>query len=199
VLRVGGDRILDVNTRIVAATNKDLLGMVERGEFRDDLYYRLNLLNLTIAPLRERPDDIETLACFFLASKGAMYGVESKRLSARTLEMMREYDWPGNVRELENFMEKLLILQPLESNLDYSAMKLLAERTRRSRGCAGPAALDDAPGMLTIRVGSLKDMENEIFAKMLDRMGGNQTRVARRLGVSRVTVWKRLQETPVRQ
>lgn len=200
VLRVGGDRILDVNTRIVAATNKDLLGMVEKGDFRSDLYYRLNLLNLNIAPLRERPEDIETLACYFLATKGSMYGLESgKRLSARTLDMMREYDWPGNVRELENFMEKLLILQPLESNLDYAAMKLLAERTQRSRGCADTTGQDDAPGMLTIHVSSLKDMENEIFNKMLDRMGGNQTRVARRLGVSRVTVWKRLQDNQVRQ
>jgi len=199
VLRVGGDRILDVNTRIVAATNRDLLAMVENGEFRSDLYYRLSLLNLTITPLRERPDDIETLCNHFLTTKGAMYGVEARQLSARNLDMMRAYPWPGNVRELENFIEKLLILQPLEGNLDYSAMKLLAERTRRGGSAAAPCGPDDQPGMLTIHEGSLKDMENEIFNKMLDRMGGNQTQVARRLGVSRVTVWKRLQDDQVRQ
>jgi len=199
VLRVGGERIVDVNTRIVAATNKDLLAMSDEGTFRSDLYYRLSLLNLTIAPLRERPEDIETLSLYFLATKGAMYGVESKEFSPRTIDMMCDYDWPGNVRELENFIEKLLILQPLESNLDYSAMKLLNERNRRNELRNGGVGFDDAPGTMTIHVGSLKAMENEIFNKMLDRMDGNQTQTARRLGVSRVTLWKRLQENPVPQ
>lgn len=199
VLRVGGDRIVDVNTRIVAATNKDLLAMSEEGSFRSDLYYRLSLLNLTIAPLRERPDDIETLCRYFLAAKGAIYGVESKALSSRTIDMMRGYHWPGNVRELENFIEKLLILQPLESNLDYSAMKLLAERTRCCDIRSDLCEFDDAPGTMTIHISSLKNMENEIFSKMLDRLGGNQTLTARRLGVSRVTLWKRLQESQIPQ
>ncbi len=200
VLRVGGDRIVDVNARIVAATNKDLLAMVRDGRFRSDLYYRLSLLNLRVVPLRERPGDVEALSRHFLDAKGAIYGVEFKEFSQRTMAAMCSYDWPGNVRELENFIEKLLILQPVESDLDYAAMRLLDEKLGQPGPETGTRAWgDDPPGKMTISVGPLKDMQEEIFVKMLDRSGGNQTQAARRLGVSRVTLWKHLQQGRYRQ
>ena len=187
VLRVGGDSIVDINARIIAATNKNLFNMAQEGSFRSDLYYRLSLLNLRIAPLRHRKEDISVLSRHFLRIKGALYGAETRSLSLRTLDLMSQYNWPGNVRELENFIEKIVVLHNLESDLDDAATRRMLDTMGHTRGEA--VSSDE---FVTIRVGSLKAMENEIFSKLLQGMQGNQSQVARRLGVSRVTLWKRL-------
>ncbi len=109
IVRVGGKKPVPVDARIIAATNRDLQGMVESGEFRKDLYYRLNVIPLTIPPLRKRREDIFTLINYFLNKFNRKFGTE-KRLDMECLEILEDYAWPGNVRELENMVERLIVL-----------------------------------------------------------------------------------------
>jgi formate hydrogenlyase transcriptional activator len=108
--RVGGSATLKADVRVIAATNRDLLEAIGEGRFRQDLYYRLSVFPLTLPPLRERPEDIELLASYFLQRHARRVGREVSRISAASLERLRSYDWPGNVRELENTIERALIL-----------------------------------------------------------------------------------------
>jgi two-component system nitrogen regulation response regulator NtrX len=107
--RVGGGRTLTVDVRVIASSNKDLLSEIEAGRFREDLYYRLNVIPIRVPPLRERSDDIEELAGHFLARSSEQNGVSTKSLSPGALELLKQYRWPGNVRELKNLLERLSI------------------------------------------------------------------------------------------
>lgn len=109
IVRVGGKRTVPVDTRIIAATNRDLAGMVDSGEFRKDLYYRINVIPIVVPPLRERKDDIFVLLTFFIDKFNRQFGI-NKELDTETLEILEEYSWPGNVRELENLTERLMVL-----------------------------------------------------------------------------------------
>ncbi len=108
--RVGGNRTLRVDVRIIAATNKDIAEEVKRGNFREDLFFRLNVIPLHIPPLRERRDDIPLLVEFFLSEISRQYGRQKKEISPEAIEVLRNYDWPGNVRELKNLVERLIIM-----------------------------------------------------------------------------------------
>ena len=109
IMRVGGTRTIPVNVRLIAATNQDLSAMVQRGEFRQDLYYRLNLIPLRIPPLRERAEDIPLLAQHFLDEFNTKYG-KRKRITEAAVQVLKLYPWPGNIRELENLLERLVII-----------------------------------------------------------------------------------------
>ena len=108
ITRVGGTKSIEVDFRLIVATNRDLEKMVQEGKFRKDLYYRLNVVPLTIPPLRERKEDIYELAQYFLDTYNKKYGFE-KVFHPQTLELFQKYDWPGNVRELENLVERLIV------------------------------------------------------------------------------------------
>jgi two-component system nitrogen regulation response regulator NtrX len=110
--RVGGSKTLDVDVRVISASNKDLADAIRRGMFREDLFYRLNVIPLTVPPLRERREDIPALVEHFLRDIAADQGLAPKRLDSRTLDAMTRYRWPGNVRELRNTIERLLIMAP---------------------------------------------------------------------------------------
>ncbi|MDP3112594.1 MAG: sigma-54 dependent transcriptional regulator [Thermodesulfovibrionales bacterium] len=110
--RVGGNKNITVDVRIIAATNKDLREEVKKGNFREDLYFRLNVIPLFIPPLRERKEDIPLLVEYFLEALGAEYGKHAKKIIPETLESLKSYDWPGNVRELKNVIERLVIMTP---------------------------------------------------------------------------------------
>jgi two-component system nitrogen regulation response regulator NtrX len=137
--RVGGSKKIKVDVRIIAATNKDLHEEIEKGNFREDLYFRLNVIPLTVPPLRERKADIPLLVTHFLKSFAQQYGQKPKKLSKATLRSLIEYDWPGNVRELKNSIERFVIMNPTDtidvkeslsfkgSRTDYSAYKTLRE------------------------------------------------------------------------
>jgi len=108
--RIGGEREVKVNCRILTATNKRLEDMVDEGHFRRDLFYRINVVNIVVPPLRERKEDIPLLADYFLKRYEEMYNRDSVKISPRLMEMFIEYSWPGNVRELENNIKRLIIL-----------------------------------------------------------------------------------------
>ena len=196
IFRVGGDRAIKTNVRIIAATNKNLYGMVLDGRFRMDLYFRLNLLNLVLPPLRERKEDIPLLASHFIALGNEKYGTHCPDLSPKSHALFREYAWPGNVRELEFFVEHMLVQYEPGTTMDALVAENFAEHTAKH---ALQHPTPHGGDTLAISVGDMRAMQDQIFTEMLKRCKGNKKRLAEELGVSRATVWKRLlaSEAPV--
>ncbi len=182
---VGGTETRTVDVRVIAATHKDLQRMVERGEFREDLYYRINVIKIQVPPLRERMDDMPLLCEHFLkkhfrgASRGSM---RPPRLGDEALAAMQRYPWPGNIRELENEIERLLVLG---GDLDELPGELLSQRVREADGAARPAA----QARSVVSAGTLKEavesLEREMIHQGLIRTHWNKSQLAKELGISR--------------
>lgn len=188
IMRVGGDRVINVDARIIAATNKNLYAMIEAGKFRNDLYFRLNILTVRIPALRQRHEDIPGLVAHFCRQCAALYGTRLPRLHKKTLRLLQDYSWPGNVRELRNLMEKTAILYTEGSDVDALVIANLHDSRDQHQSRAQPESSDS----ISVRIGNMKDMQTEIMEKVLERHGGNRRAVADELGLSRVTVWKKL-------
>lgn len=181
---VGSTQTIKVDTRVIAATNKNLEGEIQAGRFREDLYYRLNVVTVDIPPLRQRREDIPLLADFFLKQ----YAQKNRRLikgfTPRATDLLMRYEWPGNVRELENIIERAVIMSrgemitPLEFPND---LQNLDEALKESR-------IDLTPGR------SLKEVEKVLILRTLEETGGNRTHAARILGISRRTLQLKLKE-----
>ncbi|WP_317706708.1 sigma-54 dependent transcriptional regulator [Methylomarinovum caldicuralii] len=183
---VGSTETERVDVRIIAATNADLERKIDRGEFRKDLYYRLNVVPLEIPPLRERLEDIPLLARHFLEKAAATHDLPPDKLGKSALRALTDYGWPGNVRELRNVCERLAILLPGQT---IEATNLPTEITA-ARGTL--AAVDGihlpADGL------SLEQVEIELIRQALARTRGNRSRSARLLGISRDTLLYRMQK-----
>jgi len=171
--RVGGNRPIKVDIRILAATNRVLADMVEKGSFREDLFYRLNVFPITIPPLRDRGSDIITLADHFVAGFAKEAGKEVKRISTPALNMMMNYHWPGNVRELENVIERAVILSEDEVVHGYNLPPSL--QTSVLSGTAPRGGLE----------AKLASVEYEMLIEALKTYNGNMTEAARELGMTR--------------
>ena len=178
-LRVGGSRKVRVDVRIVAATNKDLQEEVRAGRFRQDLFFRLNVVTLTIPPLRERMTDVPLLAAFFLKRFAARNNKTVKGFTPGAMDRMMKYAWPGNVRELENAVERAVVLLVGEY---VSERELPPSMTVN----AGNAEQADSRHMLSGL--SLEDAEKLVIMETIHDCGGNKTEAARRLGVTRKTL-----------
>ncbi len=172
---VGGTETKHVDVRVVAATNRDLKSMVEAGTFREDLYYRINVINLGLPPLRERLEDIEILVEHFLKKHSG----EEKRLSTECVSLMKAYAWPGNVRELENEIERLVVLSGDSSVL---AAEMLSERMRIASTTMPPSLVGVQPRSLPEAV---KALERRMIHAALVEHDWNKTRAAAQLKVSR--------------
>ena len=175
--RVGGTHTISVDVRIVAATNRDLREEVRAGRFREDLFYRLNVVPIALPPLRERREDIADLAAFFLRRFAPRVGREFRGLSDEALAAVARHDWPGNIRELENAIERATLLSdgPMVTLDD-----LPAEITLTAPDEAEPRApLRDRVRSATRRI------EREAIAEALAATRGNVTRAAEQLGLSR--------------
>ncbi|HZE21694.1 MAG TPA: sigma-54 dependent transcriptional regulator [Desulfobaccales bacterium] len=177
ISKVGSHRVITVDVRIVAATNKDLTQAIKDGAFREDLFYRLNVVLIQMPPLRERKNDIPLLAQHFLEKYNTRLGKDIRGLSPDALELMLRHDWPGNVRELENTMERLVVLSSgpyLEpADLVFAGTILTPGREASS-------------GM------SLRDLEREHIIQMLQRYDGHRSETARALGIDRKTLREKL-------
>ncbi|MBN1884511.1 MAG: sigma-54-dependent Fis family transcriptional regulator [Candidatus Krumholzibacteriota bacterium] len=183
--RVGGAETKKVDVRVIAASNKDLLDEAGRGNFREDLFYRLNVVPLTIPPLRERRSDIPLLVDYFLAEVAAELGAPVKRLSPAALDALMDYSWPGNVRELRNLIERLCILTSGDSIelADLPALELLREEDK----------MKNVFGMRTYQ--EFRDVtEKEFLTRKLVENGGNVSRTARVLGMQRSNLYKKLEK-----
>jgi len=175
---VGDTFARQVDVRIIAATNRDLRRMVERGEFREDLYYRINVISITAPPLRDRRDDIAELVDFFLQKHAMGRRVRMKRLERGCLARLIEHAWPGNVRELENEIERLVVLAGDERVIGAD---LLSPKLHR----VAQHAARDLPGSATSLPHAVGSLERTMIREALDRCDGNKTRAALDLGISR--------------
>jgi DNA-binding NtrC family response regulator len=180
--RVGGARDLQVDVRIVAATNRNLEQAVTDGIFREDLYYRLKVIPLVIPPLRERPEDVELLAAHFVQRFDEEFRKSTNGFTAEAIEILQGYHWPGNVRELRNVVERAMILE----NKEYLGVEDLEASIREAvtSGDAG-AKLQAASFVLPEEGFALQRMEEEMVRQALERTGGNQSHAADLLQISR--------------
>lgn len=194
VLRVGGDRMIPVDVRVMAASNEDLPRAVQEGLFREDLYFRLNVLNLLLPPLRERIEDIELLVAYFMAENARKYGKEVAPIPSWLLERFCRYHWPGNVRELANLMERYVILAggvEVEGSELATYFPEIAGLGERSEGIEGA-------NTITLRLATLGEMEEELMQK-LHGLAGKKSALATSLGISRTTLWKKLKQAQKRR
>jgi two-component system nitrogen regulation response regulator GlnG len=201
IRRVGGREEVRIDARIIAATNKDLEPMIAAGQFREDLFYRINVVPIHLPALRERPDDIEALARHFLGLAAAE-GLPRRQLTAEAAALLARQPWRGNVRELRNFIYRLALLAR-EDLVDVAALDSLLAQTARSDEGSGPADLEtavaawlrgNAPGPGTVYDAALAAFERPLFAEVLTSTNGNQLRAAQVLGINRNTLRKRLGE-----
>lgn len=186
VLRLGGEKVIPVDVHIIAASNENLANKVQQGKFRDDLYYRLNVLTLKLPPLRERMEDIPLLLEHYLRKFSALYGIVPE-LSTMAIQNLTCYAWPGNIRELRNFIERYVVLN---SKMKISEMTYVSDFLGKRKAQAYQDIVE--PDMLTVRMGTFKDMEEQILKQIVERCGGNQFQAAIMLGISRTTIWNRL-------
>ncbi len=178
VRAVGSNEEEPVDVRIVAATNRELAQLVEGGEFREDLYYRVNVIPIRVPPLRQRREDIPLLVDHFLAKYAAEMGIAPKRLSLEALRILEGYHWPGNVRELENVIERALAL----SNGEVLTAEDIPVHLLRPAAAAGAVAELPAEGLDLD--GYLDEQRRDLMAQALARCEGVQTRAAELLGMS---------------
>jgi len=187
VRRIGSDRIIPVDIRIIAASNEDLQELVRKGEFREDLYYRLNVLRLNIPPLRERREDIPYLVEALLKKHLQKYGKPDFQLAPSTIEELSKRNWYGNVRQLEHFLERCVVLTEDSSDLNEILLDMLAEE--EVSFVSDPKENSDT---INIRIGSLEDMNMEIVQKIKERENLSNSQLALKLGISRPTLLKLL-------
>ena len=177
--RLGSTESITVDVRVVSATNKDLKAMGARGEYREDLYYRLNVVEIRIPPLREHRADIEPLLKSYVSFFAKENDMEPVEIDPDALDVLSKYDWPGNIRELRNFCENIVVMNPTRK---LSAKNLDAK-------FSFPARHDSAAPAL-----SKKENELELIRKALEASGGNKSRAAEMLGISRRTIHRKLDE-----
>jgi two-component system response regulator FlrC len=191
--RIGGKEPIRVDVRVIATTNRDLFERVEQGAFREDLYFRLNVIPLRLPPLRERKGDVPLLADYFVKRHAAMNNRAAAALSAEALEVLCHYNWRGNVRELENVMERALLLS---NGAEIQPQHLLMNTGSAPQVKAAiPAKPGAAGGGLNIKVGmSMAEAEENLIFETLRQLGGNRTQAAKVLSISVRTLRNKLNE-----
>lgn len=183
LMRVGSSEPVVIDVRVVAASNRDLKDAVEKGLMRDDLYFRLNVVTLTLPPLRDRRDDIPLLAYYLLRKFSTIMGRDVQEITPEAMQRLVEYDYPGNIRELSNFIERgVALTQGNELDIEHLPQSL---------------------GTLTVRVftpeiaatpTTLEEQETEHILNVLKMADGNRTKAARMLGIDRVSLWRKLKK-----
>jgi len=200
--RIGGKEPIPVDTRVIATTNRDLFKRVEEGHFREDLYFRLNVIPLQIPPLRERKGDVPLLADYFVKKHARYNNRKASGISPDAMEVLCHYNWRGNVRELENVMERALLLcegKTIQAqHLLMGSAPVPASARGASKAAPKPAAVAPAPtpaGGLGIEVGmSMKEVEKKLIFETLRNTGGNRTQAAKMLSISIRTLRNKLNE-----
>lgn len=184
VMRIGDNKVTAIDVRIVAATNRNLYQEVEAGRFREDLYYRLNILDLTIPPLRDRKEDIAEIIAASLPHVNKRLNCKIRGVEPQVLEKLKEYKWHGNIRELLNVLEKMVIV------VQYGIIKYTdVAFVFKDLDSRQPQALAAPTAMLEM---TLKEMEKRMLEQALEKTGGNKTRAAALLGIDRTTLLRKL-------
>ena len=179
---VGSDEDITVDVRVIASTNKDLEEEILRGNFREDLFYRLNVIPFSVPPLRERKEDIPLLARYFLKEFSAAYGRRPREISDDAVETLMRYAWPGNVRELRNVIERIVIMNPTTTRFDRKHLPPLVHRDGSRRTAADFSTLHQARAAY----------ERDYILKKLDENHGNVSRTAEVLGLERSHLYRKM-------
>jgi transcriptional regulator with GAF, ATPase, and Fis domain len=186
IRRVGSNETIQVDVRLIAATNRDLRDMFRTGQFREDLFHRLNVFTIALPPLRERKEDIPLLASYFIKLFGEKNG-KNVRLATNAVDAMKEYAWPGNVRELKNMLERAMTFN------DTGVIRLEELEFGEAQE-TGVMESSPAPSVRPLRGGessSLDSMEKEHIIKILRETGGNKKKAAEILGIERRTLYNK--------
>jgi DNA-binding NtrC family response regulator len=180
--RVGGNKTIKVNIRIIAASNRDLQEAVKRDAFREDLYYRLNVVNIKLPPLRDRKDDIPFLVNFFIEKYNEKYHMKVKGISQKAMNLLTDYEWSGNVRELENTIESVLVINsPGVIDVQHLSQEIRDVKER--------------PETIPIKIGTpLEEVEKEMLIQTLKATKGNKRKAARLLGINVRTIHRKIDE-----
>jgi DNA-binding NtrC family response regulator len=182
--RLGGVREIDVNVQVLAATNRNLEDAVQRGEFREDLFYRLNVVPIKLPPLRERPEDIAPLALHFTETLAQELRQPVRRISREALNVLERHDWPGNARELRNMLERIILLD----DEDPISLRSIPSNLQGLDGGRDKLMVLPASGI------SLDKLERDLIEQAMGRADGNKTAAARLLGLTRDTMRYRLEK-----
>ncbi|MBI4881022.1 MAG: sigma-54-dependent Fis family transcriptional regulator, partial [Planctomycetes bacterium] len=183
--RVGGSKEIFSDVRVIAATNRDLAERAREGRFRDDLYYRIRVLEIAVPPLRERREDILPIAEHLLARLAAESGRARPEIGAAAAARLVAYDWPGNVRELRNVLERALILGAADTLAADDVLPELAG----AEGGAAPLAAGGAPALV-----SLRDLEKEHIRAVLEATDWNKSKAAEVLGIGRTNIYEKIKQ-----
>ncbi len=189
--RIGGSRTIEVDVRILAATNKDLERAVAQNEFREDLFYRLNVIPIHVPPLRERESDVRLLIQHFLDRHCQKKNIQLKRMSTAAMASFEQYEWPGNVRELENMIERLVILTDTEEIQvhDLPARMQAAQQVE-------PRIIELGEDGINLKE-TLDDLENRLILDALQRSGGVKNKAAKMLGLNRTTLIEKMKKKQI--
>jgi len=192
VERVGSNKTVKLNVRVISATNSELENMVKRGEFREDLYYRLNVIPLHLPPLRERQQDIIYLTAFFLEKQCRLMGRPPCSISKQALEALEQYSWPGNVRELENLIERMIVLTDSSAiTADDVPAKIVGEKS------AGEALSVTMPSQGLDLVATVSQIEQSLILQALESAGGVKAKAAALLGINRTTLVEKIKRLKI--
>jgi transcriptional regulator with PAS, ATPase and Fis domain len=181
--RVGGTKTLKVDVRLVTATNKTLIDEVKAGRFREDLYYRINVIYIKVPPLRERKEDIPLLVESFVKHFAFANGKKITTVDTEAMDALVRYDWPGNIRELKNIIERMVVL----SNEEIIHLPNVPEDIRAGKKPEMYQEKSNEPISLSV-------MEKEHIKRVLDEVRGNKSLAAKKLGISRRTLYRKLDE-----
>jgi DNA-binding NtrC family response regulator len=181
--RLGSTKEIPVNSQVIVSTNRNLHQLVSTGEFRADLYFRLNVVEIQLPPLRERQQDIAELAQFFIEQFAKRYAVEQPRLAFDAMRQMQQYEWPGNIRELENVLERAVMLCQ-QSVIEFSDLSLKAFA----------ASADGEQTLSEIEKMTMDEVEKYLLENALSRSSGNVSRAARQLGLTRMAMRYRMEK-----
>ncbi len=194
--RLGGLKDINLDLRVIAATNKNLREAVKEGAFRQDLYFRLNVIHITIPPLRDRPEDISPLAGFFLQHYNKKFKRQIEGISTEAMQMLLAHDWPGNVRELRNALERAMILE----DTSYITASSLPMSINHHPPGAMPAATGPVmfPPAIPDEGLSLEENEKRLLVQALEKTNGNQTQAARLLSITRDTLRYKMKKFDLR-
>jgi two-component system nitrogen regulation response regulator NtrX len=187
-LPVGATQPVHVDVRVIAATNKDLEEEIARGNFREDLFYRLNVIPFFVPPLRDRKEDIPLLVKEFLQEFGQQYGRPHVEMTQDALEALRQYHWPGNVRELRNLVERVLILNPKSPRIERKHLPMLVYRDSAREGAKAGGRGEEFSTLLEAR----EAYERDYILKKLDECHGNVSRAAEALGLERSHLYRKM-------
>ena len=181
--RVGGTKSIKVNVRLLLATNKNLIEEVKKGNFREDLYYRINVIYLKLPPLRDRKEDIPLLAESFIKHFASANGKKTSGIDPEAMQAFMDYPWPGNIRELRNIIERMVVLATDEK----LRLKNIPEDIRHQQAVKNPEEKQATNTNLT-------EMEKQYIRKALEEVRGNKSLAAKKLGISRRTLYRKIAE-----